>query len=47
MPFLRFEDPFDGPAALVKWLRDRGCVDFRYELTPGFSLGEDGEEIER
>jgi Zn-dependent protease len=44
MPFLRFEDPFQGPPALVKWLRDRGCSDFRYALTPGFVPGQDGEE---
>jgi Zn-dependent protease len=46
MPFVRFEDPFEGPPALVKWLRDRGCVDFRYDLTPGFVPGQDGEQDE-
>jgi hypothetical protein len=46
MPFLRFEDPFEGPPALVKWLRDRGCTDFRYDLTPGFAPGQDVEEDE-
>ena len=35
-----------GPPTLVKWLRDRGCADFRYDLTPGFAPGQDGDEDE-
>ncbi len=44
MPFLRFDDPFEGPPALVKWLHEQGCLDFRYELSQGFELG--GEKPE-
>jgi Zn-dependent protease len=33
--FLRFDDPSEGLAAMVRWLHAQGCVDFRYDFVSG------------
>jgi Zn-dependent protease len=32
LPFVRFDDMFEGPPAILRWLQSKGCVDFRYQF---------------
>jgi len=43
LPFVRFGSSFAGPPALVRWLRAKGCAGFRYQLSPGFDVTEEGD----
>jgi hypothetical protein len=41
--FLVFTDPIEGPPALVRWLAERGCTDFKYDLEhfSAFGIGDE------
>jgi hypothetical protein len=41
--YVRPQDPFDGPPALVRWLSSKGCVNFKYDL--GNQTGADLDSI--
>jgi hypothetical protein len=43
VPFVRFGSSFAGPPALVRWLRAKGCSGFRYELSAGLAVTEEGD----
>ena len=44
MPFLRFQSSFAGPPAMARWLRSKGCADFRYAFRLGSEVASGDED---
>src|SRR4029079_12409212 len=40
--YVMFIDPFEGVPAFVRWLREQGCDEFRYEFDSGDANSNDG-----